>query len=119
MEVILTNAIEANASDIHIEPSEKDVRVRYRIDGILHTSLMLPKSVHAAIVTRIKILSNLKIDESRLPQDGRFHMEVGKKSVDLRVSILPLIYGEKIVMRILDKTGSVPTLDQLGFAAGL
>ena len=117
VEVILTNAIEANASDIHIEPSEKDVRVRYRIDGILHTSLMLPKNVHASIVTRIKILSNLKIDESRLPQDGRFHMEVGKKSVDLRVSVLPLIYGEKIVMRILDKTGSVPTLEQLGFRA--
>ncbi len=114
VEVILTNAIEGNASDIHIEPSEKDVRVRYRIDGILHTSLMLPRNVHAAIITRIKILSNLKIDESRLPQDGRFHMDVGKKSVDLRVSILPLIYGEKIVMRILDKTGSVPTLEQLG-----
>jgi type IV pilus assembly protein PilB len=115
VEVILTNAIEANASDIHIEPSEKDVRVRYRIDGILHTSLMLPKSVQPSIVTRIKILSNLKIDESRLPQDGRFHMEASKKSVDMRVSILPLIYGEKIVMRILDKTGSVPTLEQLGF----
>jgi len=114
VEVILTNAIEANASDIHIEPSEKDVRVRYRIDGILHTSLMLPKSVQPSIVTRIKILSNLKIDESRLPQDGRFHMEVGKKSVDLRVSILPLIYGEKIVMRILDKSTKAPTLDQLG-----
>ena len=114
VDVILTNAIEGNASDIHIEPSEKDVRVRYRIDGILHTSLMLPKNVHAAIITRIKILSNLKIDESRLPQDGRFHMEAGKKSVDLRVSILPLIYGEKVVMRILDKTTKAPTLDQLG-----
>ena len=90
------------------------MRVRYRIDGILHTSLMLPKSVQPSIVTSIKILSNLKIDESRLPQDGRFHMDVGKKSVDLRVSILPLIYGEKIVMRILDKSGSVPTLEQLG-----
>jgi type IV pilus assembly protein PilB len=114
VEVILSNAIEANASDIHIEPSEKDVRVRYRIDGILHTSLMLPKSVQPSIVTRLKILSNLKIDESRLPQDGRFHMEVGKKAVDLRVSILPLIYGEKIVMRILDKSTKAPTLDQLG-----
>lgn len=114
VEVILSNAIEANASDIHIEPSEKDVRVRYRIDGILHTSLMLPKSVQPSIVTRIKILSNLKIDESRLPQDGRFHMDVSKKSVDLRVSILPLIYGEKIVMRILDKSGTVPTLEDLG-----
>ena len=114
VDVILSNAIEANASDIHIEPSEKDVRVRYRLDGILHTSLMLPKNVHAAIITRIKILANLKIDESRLPQDGRFHVDVAKKSVDLRVSILPLIYGEKIVMRILDKTGKVPTLEELG-----
>ncbi|HYV34006.1 MAG TPA: GspE/PulE family protein, partial [Candidatus Limnocylindria bacterium] len=114
VEVILTNAIEANASDIHIEPSEKDVRVRYRIDGILHTSLMLPKNVQASIITRIKILSNLKIDESRLPQDGRFHMEAAKKSVDLRVSVLPLINGEKIVMRILDKSTRPPTLDQLG-----
>jgi len=75
---------------------------------------MLPKNVHAAIITRIKILANLKIDESRLPQDGRFHVDVAKKSVDLRVSILPLIYGEKIVMRILDKTGKVPTLEELG-----
>ena len=94
MEVILTNAIEANASDIHIEPSEKDVRVRYRIDGMLHTSLMLPKSVQTSIVTRIKILSNLKIDESRLPQDGRFHMEVGEKAVDLRVSICYAYFGQ-------------------------
>jgi type IV pilus assembly protein PilB len=114
VDVILSNAIEASASDIHIEPSDTDVRIRYRIDGILHTSLMLPKHVHAAIISRIKILSNLKIDEQRLPQDGRFHFESETKSVDLRVSILPLIYGEKIVMRILDKTGSVPTLDQLG-----
>ncbi len=114
VDVILTNAIEASASDIHIEPSDTDVRVRYRIDGILHTSLMLPKHVHPAIISRIKILSNLKIDESRLPQDGRFHMDVGGKSVDLRVSILPLIYGEKVVMRILDKSGKVPTLEDLG-----
>jgi type IV pilus assembly protein PilB len=114
VDVILTNAIEANASDIHIEPSETDVRVRYRIDGILHTSLRLPKHVLSAIISRIKILSTLKIDEQRLPQDGRFHMDVGSKSVDFRVSTLPLMYGEKVVMRILDKTGSVPTLEQLG-----
>lgn len=114
VDVILQNAIEANASDIHIEPSEKDVRVRYRIDGVLHTSLMLPKTVHAAIVTRVKILTNLKIDETRLPQDGRFHFETGAKSVDLRVSILPLIYGEKIVMRILDKSTKAPSLEDLG-----
>lgn len=114
VDVILSNAIDAGASDIHIEPSENDVRVRYRIDGILHTSLRLPRNVLSAIVSRIKILSNLKIEEQRLPQDGRFHFEVGKESVDLRVSTLPLMYGEKIVMRILDKTSSVPTLDQLG-----
>jgi type IV pilus assembly protein PilB len=114
VDVILSNAIEAHASDIHIEPSENDVRVRYRIDGILHTSLRLPRNVLNAIVSRIKILSNLKIEEQRLPQDGRFHAEFGKSSVDLRVSTLPLMYGEKIVMRILDKTTSVPTLEQLG-----
>lgn len=114
VDVILSNAIEANASDIHIEPSESEVRVRYRIDGILHNSLVVPRHVHAAIVSRIKILSNLKIDESRLPQDGRFHFATGKRSVDLRVSVLPLIYGEKVVMRILDKSTQVPTLEQLG-----
>ncbi len=114
VDVILSNAIEASASDIHIEPSENDVRVRYRIDGILHTSLRLPRNVLNAIVSRIKILSNLKIEEQRLPQDGRFHAEFGSSSVDLRVSTLPLMHGEKIVMRILDKTTSVPTLDQLG-----
>lgn len=114
VDVILSNAIEANASDIHIEPSDTDVRVRYRIDGILHTSLMLPKHVHPAVISRLKILANLKIDESRLPQDGRFHVDVAGKSVDLRVSILPLIYGEKVVMRILDKSGKVPTLEDLG-----
>ena len=114
VDVILSNAIEAHASDIHIEPSETDVRVRYRIDGILHTSLRLPRNVLSAIVSRIKILSNLKIEEQRLPQDGRFHAEFGSASVDLRVSTLPLMHGEKIVMRILDKTTSVPTLEQLG-----
>ncbi len=114
VDVILSNAIEADASDIHIEPSENDVRVRYRIDGILHTSLRLPRNVLSAVVSRVKILSNLKIEEQRLPQDGRFHAEFGKESVDLRVSTLPIMYGEKIVMRILDKTSSVPTLDQLG-----
>lgn len=114
VDVILANAIDAGASDIHIEPSENDVRVRYRIDGILHTSLRLPRNVLSAIVSRIKILSNLKIDETRLPQDGRFHVDVKGKSIDLRVSSLPLMHGEKIVMRLLDKTSSVPTLEKLG-----
>jgi type IV pilus assembly protein PilB len=114
VDVILNNAVDANASDIHIEPSENDVRVRYRIDGMLHTFLQLPKNVQSAIVSRIKILSNLKIDEQRLPQDGRFHIDFEKRSVDFRVSTLPLMYGEKIVMRLLDKSSGVPTLDQLG-----
>ena len=117
VDVILSNAIESNASDIHIEPTDKEVRVRYRVDGILHNSLVMPRSILPAIVTRVKILSNLKIDETRLPQDGRFHFEHNDRSVDLRVSVLPLIYGEKIVMRILDKSVSVPTLEQLGLVA--
>jgi type IV pilus assembly protein PilB len=86
VDVILSNAIDANASDIHIEPSDNEVRVRYRIDGVLHTSLSLPHNVLPAIISRIKILANLKIDETRLPQDGRFHIDFGRKSVDLRVS---------------------------------
>jgi len=114
VDVILNNAVDANASDIHVEPSDTDVRVRYRVDGMLHTYLQLPKSVQSAIVSRIKILSNLKIDEQRLPQDGRFHMDFNRRSVDFRVSTLPLMYGEKIVMRLLDKSSGVPTLDQLG-----
>lgn len=116
VDVILQNAIDANASDIHIEPSDTDLRVRYRIDGVLHNSLSLPRNVLPAIISRIKILANLKIDESRLPQDGRFHVDVGGSSVDLRVSVLPLIYGEKVVMRLLDKSISVPTLEQLGLS---
>ena len=114
VDVMIKHAIEARASDIHIEPSEHDLRVRYRVDGVLQSSLIIPKSVHPAIISRIKILSNLKIDETRLPQDGRFHMQFGKISVDFRVSTLPTVNGEKIVLRILDKTAGVPTLDDLG-----
>jgi type IV pilus assembly protein PilB len=115
VDVILANAIESNASDIHIEPEDHEIRVRYRVDGILNVALTLPLTVLPAIVSKIKILSNLKIDESRLPQDGRFHYETMSRSVDLRVSILPNVNGEKIVMRILDKSTRVPTLEQLGF----
>ena len=115
VDVILTNAIDSGASDIHIEPTEHDLRIRYRLDGILHETLALPRNVIGAIVSKIKILSNLKIDESRLPQDGRFHYETTAKSVDLRVSILPNINGEKIVMRILNKEAKAPTLEELGF----
>jgi type IV pilus assembly protein PilB len=115
VDVILTNAIDSGASDIHVEPTEKDLRIRYRLDGILHETLSLPHTVMGAIVSKVKILANLKIDESRLPQDGRFHYETSLKSVDLRVSILPNINGEKIVMRILNKSTTPPTLEELGF----
>ena len=115
--VILRHAIEGGASDIHIEPTADGSRVRYRVDGILHTSIKLPPYVHAAIVARIKVISNLKLDETRLPQDGRFHMEVDAKSIDLRVSTLPLMNNEKVVMRILDSSSQHLNLDDLGFIA--
>lgn len=114
VDVIIKHAILARASDIHIEPQENDLRIRYRVDGILHSSLVVPKIVHPAVISRIKILSNLKIDEQRLPQDGRFHMDIDKRSIDFRVSTLPTVNGEKVVLRILDKSGGVPTLEQLG-----
>lgn len=114
VDVIIRHAIEARSSDIHIEPSEEDLRVRYRIDGVLHSSLILPKSVHSAIISRVKILSNLKIDEQRLPQDGRFHVNLESKPIDFRVSTFPTVVGEKVVMRILDKSTGAPTLEELG-----
>lgn len=114
VETILTFAIKSRASDVHIEPLLDKTRVRYRIDGILTEKLILPKSVHEATVSRIKILSDLKIDEKRIPQDGRFTFVAGADEVDLRVSTLPTINGEKIVMRLLRKNASVPSLEQLG-----
>lgn len=118
--VIIRHAVEGRASDIHIEPMQNESRVRYRIDGILHTSLILPKSVHPAIVGRIKVLANLKFDETRMPQDGRIRVNISSKNIDLRISILPLLNEEKVVMRILDVTRGAPTLEQLGFmGAGL
>ncbi len=114
--VILRHAVEGGASDIHIEPTENETRVRYRIDGILHTSLILPKYVHASIVARIKVLSNLKLDETRVPQDGRFRTEFEGHSIDYRVSTLPLVSNEKVVMRILDRSAVALDLEQLGFA---
>ncbi len=116
VDVIIRHAIEARASDIHIEPSEEDLRVRYRIDGVLHSSLILPKTVHPAIISRVKILSNLKIDEQRLPQDGRFHINLDGKPIDFRVSTFPTVVGEKIVLRILDKSTGAPTLEELGIS---
>jgi type IV pilus assembly protein PilB len=112
--VMIRHAIEGHASDIHVEPTENSVRVRYRVDGKLHTSLVLPLKVHAAIISRIKILSNLKIDESRLPQDGRFSATVDKRAFDFRVATMPTTFGEKAAMRILDKSTGAPSFDELG-----
>lgn len=111
---ILKYAVESRASDIHIEPFEEYVRVRFRVDGILLVSLTLPKNVHSAVVTRIKILSTLKIDESRLAQDGRFSTNFGKNRYDFRVSTFPTKNGEKVVMRILDPINEKIDLPQLG-----
>lgn len=111
---ILEYAVTSRASDIHIEPQEDRVRVRYRIDGILYDRLSLPKVVQEAVISRIKILSEMKIDEHRIPQDGRFNFKIDEKEVDLRISVLPTVFGEKIVMRLLRKTGGLPTLQELG-----
>lgn len=111
---ILEYAVKARASDIHIEPQEENVRIRYRIDGILQEKYLLPRNVHDAVVSRIKILSSLKIDEKRVPQDGRFFFSADGNDVDLRVSTLPTTYGEKVVMRLLKKSQKVPTLPDLG-----
>ena len=111
---ILEYAVTSRASDVHIEPQEDRVRVRYRIDGILYDKLSLPKNVQDAVVSRIKILSEMKIDEQRIPQDGRFNFKVTDEEVDLRISVLPTSHGEKILMRLLRKTGGIPTLDDLG-----
>ena len=111
---ILEYAVKSRASDVHIEPQEDRMRVRYRIDGILYERLSLPIGVREAVISRIKILSGMKIDEHRTPQDGRFNFKVGQEEVDLRVSVLPTAFGEKIVMRLLKKSGGVPTLQELG-----
>jgi len=115
VDVLLKHAIIQQASDIHIEPVEKEVIVRYRIDGILHDVMFLPKEVLSAIVARIKVLSNLKLDEHRLPQDGRFKIETPDYKFSFRVSILPILDGEKVVMRLLNESSKGLTLEQLGF----
>lgn len=113
--IIIKHAVDSRASDIHIEPSENDSRVRYRIDGIMHDSLSLPIYLHASFVTRIKVLADLKLDETRKPQDGRIRLKIAKAEIDLRVSTLPLVKSEKVVMRVLDTSGKVPTLKDLGY----
>lgn len=114
VDTFLKHAILQSASDIHIEPDDKEVRIRYRIDGILHEAMTLPKQVLPGIVARIKVLANLKLDEHRIPQDGRFKIEEGSTKISFRVSILPIFDGEKIVMRILDESSKGLTLEKMG-----
>src|SRR3989338_7448757 len=113
---VLDFAVKNRASDIHIEPQESRTRIRYRIDGMLAEKLALPRSVHEAVLSRIKILANMKIDEKRLPQDGRFNFKTTAEEIDLRVSTLPTVFGEKVTMRLLRKTGGIPTLQELGMS---
>ena len=113
--VILRHAIEGRASDIHIEPVGKQSKVRYRIDGILHTTIVLPIYVHSAVISRVKVMANLKIDETRIPQDGRIRIKVHNKDIGFRISTIPLMGQEKIVMRILDTPEKAPTFKDLGF----
>jgi type IV pilus assembly protein PilB len=115
VDTLLKHAILQGASDIHIEPTENEVVVRYRIDGMLHDAMVLPKQAGLSITARIKVLSNLKLDEKRLPQDGRFKIDLDKEQVSFRVSILPIYYGEKTVMRILRENASGFSLEGLGF----
>ncbi|MDP8248164.1 MAG: ATPase, T2SS/T4P/T4SS family [Candidatus Tritonobacter lacicola] len=113
--LLLVQGIKARASDIHVEPFEKTLRLRYRIDGILYESSPLPKHMQAAIASRIKVMSNLDIAQRRLPQDGRFRIKIHGRDIDFRVSCLPTYFGEKVVMRILDKSAVAMDLDKLGF----
>ncbi len=115
VDTLLEYAIFEGASDIHIEPSEREVVVRYRVDGILHDVMTLPKQTQAGIVARIKILSNLKLDEHRVPQDGRFKLSTPEYKISFRVSVIPVFDGEKIVMRLLNESSQILTLEQLGF----
>ena len=115
LSAILDYAVQKRASDIHIEPRENDLRIRARVDGILNEIMVLPKSIEPALVSRIKILSNLKIDEHRVPQDGQFKVHASNKDVDLRIAISPVVWGEQVVIRILDKSEGLIDLAGLGF----
>lgn len=112
---IIKQAVKGKASDIHIEPYEKNVRVRFRVDGLLQEIMSIEKSTHSAIITRIKIMGNMNIAENRTPQDGRVEVHIDNKEVDLRISIIPTVYGEKIVMRLLDRSSFLIDKKQLGF----
>ena len=116
LSTILEYAVKSHASDVHIEPLEKALKIRCRVDGVLREIMQLPKSIEPALVSRIKILSNLKIDEHRIPQDGQFAVSVAGKEVDLRIAISPVVWGEQVVIRLLDKTGNSFDLEDMGYA---
>ena len=116
LSTILEYAVKSRASDIHIEPFEKALKIRCRVDGVLREVMQLPKSNEPALISRIKILSNLKIDEHRTPQDGQFAVKVGNKEVDLRIAISPVVWGEQVVIRLLDKSGNSFDLEEMGYA---
>ena len=113
--LLITQAVADGASDIHIEPGERELRVRYRIDGVLHEVMRSPRSIQAGVISRLKIMADVDIAERRIPQDGRIGLTVSGKQIDLRFSTLPTVYGEKVVMRILDKTSVMLKLEDLGF----
>ena len=116
--IILAKAVRDRASDVHIEPQEKDIRVRFRIDGVLHEIMRSPKRVQSAIISRLKIMAGMDIAERRKPQDGRCTLNINKKPVDFRVATLPTVYGERIVLRILEKESILIKLEDLGFLPG-
>jgi type IV pilus assembly protein PilB len=113
--LILRQALQERASDVHIEPSADDLRIRFRIDGVLHDITRSPKAIQGGVTTRLKVMANLDIAEHRIPQDGRISLNAGSREVDLRVATLPTVHGEKVVMRILDKSNAMMNLSELGF----
>jgi general secretion pathway protein E len=116
---LITQGYRQRASDVHIEPFENEVAIRYRVDGILYDVLRPPRKVHAGLISRIKIMSNLNIAEKRLPQDGRFRVRIAGKDIDVRVSTLPTAFGERAVLRLLDKSSSILTMEELGMESSL
>jgi type IV pilus assembly protein PilB len=115
VQAIMTQAVGDRASDVHIEPNEVDVRVRFRVDGVLHDVMHSPKNIQGGLISRLKVMADLNIAEKRVPQDGRIGMRVGGRQLDLRVATLPTVYGEKVVIRVLDKSNALLKLEDLGF----
>ena len=114
---IFSPAVKSQASDIHIEPAQQHLQVRFRLDGVLHNVLSPPRRLHAAIVSRIKVMARLDIAEKRLPQDGRTEVKIGERLVDVRVSCLPTAFGERVVLRLLEKSGKLLSMTEIGLTS--